>query len=143
MKFKEELNKLRAKMFQKSIQIKGVNIPIEEEDINWVMKIGMFIKLIMNQKLFHIRLNKHIEEEGDTINNFISREESDYMVFARAFMYVKDFDKNDFDALEALHSYNIITLSGALQHAIVHYEDLELYEICALLHKMKGLLKDN
>lgn len=143
MKFKKELDKLRAKMFQKSIQVRGINIPIEDEEVGWDIRVGMFIKLIMNQKLFHIRLNKHIEEEGDTINNFISREESDYMVFARAFMYVKDFDEKNSEALEALFNYNPITLSGALQHSITHYENLELYKICALLHRMKSLLKDN
>lgn len=120
---------------------KSVNIYEDFMD-NPYAKIGMFNKIIQNNRVFLQNL-KHsldkIKREFDEKNLEIY---SRFVVFNRAFFYINQIDVENILHIDALKCYNQDMLSTNLDLAILYFETNEEYEKCAYLFKIKTLVKN-
>ena len=97
-------------------------------------KFGMFTKIINNKEYFRKNIRKVLKEEGnENINEF-----EDFLVYNRAWYWIKDFDLNN-PGIEGIYDYDGALL--ALDSSIKYFEGLEDYEKCSYLFSFRGFLK--
>ena len=106
-------------------------------------KLGMFTKLILNHFVFHNKLQKFLEKEEPSYNVESTREASEFVVFNRAYNYIKKIDVNDKESIHAILDFNPKLLSSSLGSALNYFESLEEYEKCAHLFKIQEILKES
>lgn len=115
---------------------------IEEEVNSWKdtprYKIGMFVKLIINGTLFRNQLCSLFD--GDNKENI--GDAGEFLMYARAWNWIKDFDPEDEEWVDGLNSYEREDTIEAFDLAIAYFESIEEFERCASLLSIKGLLKE-
>jgi hypothetical protein len=100
--------------------------------------LGMYKKLIFNQKLFSQRIIHHlIKLGGDTDLEDLGNN----LAFERGWHYIQKFDVN-----EEIHKDSIILLLDSillktLEDGIYHFQEKEEYERCAHLKKILDISK--
>ena len=98
-------------------------------------KLGMFTKIINNKEYFRKNLRGILEKDGsENIKEF-----EDFLVYNRAWYWVKDFDVNGFEII-VVHNYDETLL--ALDSSIKYFEKVEDYEKCSYLFSFKNFLKE-
>jgi hypothetical protein len=107
------------------------------------IKIGMFTKLILNHFVFHAKLEKFLQQEEPTYNVESTKEASSFVVFNRAWHYIKQVDLDDKETVFSILDFDPRSLNKALESAIVFFEEGEEYEKCAHLFKIQQILKES
>lgn len=105
-------------------------------------KLGMFKKIIWNQQNITTKLDKMIEkmpELGDLIA--MDEDAGEFVTFARAWAYIKDFDPLDDLSKEALRIFSDEYTQMACKLAISYWEGREEYEKCAHVKKILDFLE--
>lgn len=100
-------------------------------------KLGMFKKLIFNHLSFNeslINLVKRADEDFDIDD---VKNASEYIVYVKAWEFIKDFDLKDTESFDILKKYSSQELLTAFKLAINFFQKLEEYEKCAHLHKIE------
>lgn len=105
------------------------------------VKIGMFTKIIKNNKIFLFKLKKFFSEVGKEYNEEFTQNASSFAVYNRAWNYIKDIDLEDNNHLNALIKSDLPTLIETLEMAISYFVSTEEYEKCAHLLKIQKLAK--
>lgn len=106
-------------------------------------KLGMFTKLILNHFVFHNKLQKFLQKEEPSYNVKSTKEASEFVVFNRAWNYISKIDINIKEHIFAILDFNPKLLSSSLESALLYFEELEEYEKCAHLFKIKNILKES
>jgi|TARA_R110000823_G_scaffold292467_1_gene411264 hypothetical protein len=104
-------------------------------------KIGMFVKLIQNHHVFHLKLEKFLKKEQPDYNVESTKEASEFTIYGRAWSYIEQVDINSNDDIEAIISFDKKLLNSTLKGAVKYFEDLEDYKKCAHLFAIQKLLK--
>lgn len=106
-------------------------------------KLGMFTKLIVNHFVFHHKLEKFLKKEEPSYNAESTREASSFVVFNRAWNYIKQVDINDKNHIFAILDFDPKLLNKTLESALQYFQDLEEYEKCAHIFKIQNILKES
>jgi len=114
---------------------------IEDEVNTWKdtprYKIGMFVKLVINGTIFRNQLCSLFD--GDNKENI--GDAGEFLMYTRAWNWIKDFDPKDKEWVDDLNSCGEEDTIEALNLAIAYFESIEEFEKCAFLLSIKELLK--
>ena len=104
-------------------------------------KIGMFTKLIANHEIFHKKLELFMKKEKSGYDAQNSRSASEFVVYNRAYFYIKQLDLKDENHLEAIVDFKNKPFIDTLNASIDFFqrEEIEQYEKCAFLLKVKKI----
>jgi hypothetical protein len=106
-------------------------------------KLGMFTKLILNHFIFHHKLEKFLQKEEPSYNSESTREASAFVVFNRAYSYLKQINPEDKESVFAILDFNPELLKKTLESALYYFETSEEYEKCAHIFKFQKILKES
>lgn len=106
-------------------------------------KLGMFTKLIVNHFVFHYKLEKFLQKEEPSYNSESTKEASAFVVFNRAYNYLKQVNPDDKESIFAILDFNPKLLEKTLNSALEYFENLEEYEKCAHIFKFHKILKES
>lgn len=106
-------------------------------------KIGMFVKLILNHQVFYSKLENFLKEEEPSYNIESTRESSEFIVYNKAWFYLKQIDINKKEDTFALLDFNPNILGKVLQKSILYFENREEYLKCAHILKIQHILKES
>ena len=117
-----------------------------EEMISYYKKhplywVGMFKKIIYNHHLFNDQLLKFFEQIDEKLSKVDMDKAGEYIVFTKAWEYIKKVDPNDETHQEALYHFADIHLETALELSINYFQETEEYEKCAHLKKNLDFVK--
>ena len=137
----------KDKIFQLFVDGKEISDEKTKSEIKEFMngpfaKIGMFVKLIQNHKVFHQKLEKFLKKEQPNYNVESTKEASEFTVYNRAWSYIKNISLEDHDDVNAIINFNNKVFYKALDSAVTFFEQYEEYEKCAHLHKIKEVVKE-
>jgi hypothetical protein len=130
----------KEKIFNLFDTSEGIDIHDDFMDSPYA-KIGMFNKIIINNKIFLQNLKHSLEKikkEYDERNLEIY---SQFVVFNRAFFYIKSIDIENTLHVDALKCYDVEKLYSTLDLSISYFEVNEEYEKCAHLFKIKNFIQ--
>jgi predicted component of viral defense system (DUF524 family) len=99
--------------------------------------VGMFKKLIYNYEVFHLQLLKFFDKLDEGLDQVDIDRAGEYVVFTKAWEYIKKIDTNNLQHQEAIYQFSDIHLKTALELAINYFQEQEEYEKC--LHLQKNL----
>ena len=99
--------------------------------------VGMFKKLIYNHEVFHLQLLKFFDKLDEGLDQVDIDRAGEYVVFTKAWEYIKKIDTNNLQHQEAIYQFSDIHLKTALELAINYFQEQEEYEKC--LHLQKNL----
>lgn len=105
--------------------------------------LGMFTKLITNHFAFHAKLQKFLKKEEPNYDVESTREASEFVVFNRAFSYLKKLDPLNKDVTFIILDFNSKILSQTLESALQYFEEEEEFEKCAHIFKFQKILKES
>lgn len=105
-------------------------------------KLGMFSRIILNHFVFHEKLEKFLKKENPNYDVSRTQEASSFVVFNRAWSYLKDINPENKKDWFAIVNYEGISLSKALESALEYFVELEEYEKCAHIFKIQTILKE-
>jgi hypothetical protein len=103
--------------------------------------VGMFKKIIYNHHLFNDQLLKFFEQIDEKLSKVDMDKAGEYIVFTKAWEYIKKVDPNDKTHQEALYHFADIHLETALELSINYFQETEEYEKCAHLKKNLDFVK--
>lgn len=109
-----------------------------------VFKLGMFKKIIWNQKSMETKMGKFLEmmpEIAEKLN--FDDDAGEFVTHTRAWTYLKDFNPNTNQGEDALKVFADDYTLTACNLAIHFWEEKEHYEKCAHIKKIKDLLQNN
>lgn len=106
-------------------------------------KLGMFTKLIVNHFIFHYKLEKFLQKEEPSYDVKSTKEASEYVVYNRAWNYLKQINPEEKDHLIAILDFNQKVLDKTLESALTYFEEFEEYEKCAHIFKIQQILKES
>ena len=117
-----------------------------EEVIDYYKKhplywVGMFKKLIYNHNLFNSQLLKFFEKLDEGLDQVDIDRAGEYVVFTKAWDYIKKVNPEDKKHQEALYHFSDIHLKIALELSINYFQEQEEYEKCAHLKKNLEFVK--
>lgn len=117
-----------------------------EEMISYYKKhplywVGMFKKIIYNHHLFNDQLLKFFEQIDEKLSKVDMDKAGEYIVFTKAWEYIKKVDPNDKTHQEALYHFADIHLETAIELSINYFQETEEYEKCAHLKKNLDFVK--
>ena len=122
-----------------------VNQPQEAVYVNFMDtpkgKIGMFVKLIQNNIVFRKKLRQFFKQIDQPFDEELTKKNSEFTIFNRAWHYIKQVDLQDHDALAAIVTFEPSILLDCLNRAIKFFEFTEEYEKCGHMHKIAKLVK--
>ena len=136
----------KDKIFKLFLDGKEINDPKTEEKLKDFMngpfaKIGMFVKLIQNHKVFHQKLEKFLKKEQPNYNVESTKEASEFTVFSRAWGYIKNISLDDHNDVNAIINFDSKVFYQALNDAIFYFQQYEEYEKCAHLYNIQEVVK--
>ena len=99
--------------------------------------VGMFKKLIYNHEVFHLQLLKFFDKLDEGLDQVDIDRAGEYVVFTKAWEYIKKIDTNNLQHQEAIYQFSDIHLKTDLELAINYFQEQEEYEKC--LHLQKNL----
>lgn len=103
--------------------------------------VGMFKKLIYNHHLFNDQLLKFFEQIDEKLSKVDMDKAGEYIVFTKAWEYIRKVDPEDKAHQEALYHFADIHLKTALELSISYFQETEEYEKCAHLKKNLDFVK--
>ncbi len=103
--------------------------------------VGMFKKLIYNHNLFNSQLLKFFEKLDEGLDQVDIDRAGEYVVFTKAWDYIKKVNPEDKKHQEALYHFSDIHLKIALELAINYFQEQEEYEKCVHLKKNLEFVK--
>ena len=103
--------------------------------------VGMFKKLIYNHHLFNDQLLKFFEQIDEKLSKVDMDKAGEYIVFTKAWEYIRKVDPEDKTHQEALYHFADIHLKTALELSISYFQETEEYEKCAHLKKNLDFIK--
>ena len=136
----------KDKIFKLFVDGKEIDGDKTEDEIKEFMdgpiaKIGMFVKLIQNHKIFHQKLEKFLKQEQPNYNIESTKEASEFTIYNRAWDYIKQIDiKNNGDT-DAIMNFDPKIFYNILNDAIKYFEALEEYKKCAHLFGIQNIVK--
>ena len=105
-------------------------------------KLGMFKKIIWNQKNIEERMGKFLEMMPEIAEKIdMDNDVSEFVTHTRAWTYLKDFDPTSEQGKDAIRIFSDEYTSTACDLAISFWEEREQYEKCAHIKKVKDSLK--
>jgi hypothetical protein len=104
-----------------------------------VIFMGMFKKLISNYEIFSAQLVKFLESSDDKLDTDDIKRAGAIMVYDRAYTHLEKLDLNNSTHTECLGIWADEVFIDALDASILHYENLEEYEKCVFLSKIKNI----
>jgi glycine cleavage system protein P-like pyridoxal-binding family len=123
---------------------KNIENTIKMVDINpKYKKIGMFTKLILNHYIFHSKLEKFLQKEQPEYDMVSTKEASEYIIFNRAWGFIKDIDPEDKVDISCILEFNSNYLNKSLNDSIFYFQEYEEYEKCSHLFKIQQVIKNN
>ena len=136
----------KDKIFQLFVDGKEISDDKTKSEIKDFMngpfaKIGMFVKLIQNHHVFHLKLEKFLKKEQPNYNVESTKEASEFTVYNRAWSYIQNISLNNHDDVNAIINFDNKIFSKALSSAIQFFEQYEEYEKCAHLHIIREVVK--
>jgi len=105
-------------------------------------KLGMFTKLIVNHFVFHHKLEKFLQKEQPSYNSESTREASSFVVFNRAWNYLKQVNIEDKNHQRAVLDFNPKILNKTLESALLYFQDSEEYRKCAHIFKIQQIIRE-
>tara|TARA_R110000822_G_scaffold247892_1_gene375692 strand:+ start:346 stop:777 length:432 start_codon:yes stop_codon:yes gene_type:complete len=108
----------------------AVYVNFKNTPVYWV---GMYKKLILNHINFNKKIVKFFKEANEELDVSEVKEAGEFVVYNRAWSYIKDIDVDNKDHIDAIEKYCDEYLDIALKLGISFFEQLEEYEKCALL----------
>ena len=106
-----------------------------------IAKIGMFVKLIQNHKIFHQKLEKFLKQEQPNYNIESTKEASEFTIYNRAWDYIKQIDIKNSGDTDAIINFDPKVFYSILNDAIKYFEALEEYKKCAHLFGIQNIVK--
>ena len=103
--------------------------------------VGMFKKLIHNHNLFNSQLLNFFEKLDEELDQVDINKAGEYMLFTRAWEYIKKVNPEEKKHQEALYHFSDIHLKIALELSINFFQEHEEYEKCAHLKKNLEFVK--
>ena len=137
----------KDKIFQLFVDGKEITDDQTKKEIKDFMngpfaKIGMFVKLIQNHKIFHQKLEKFLKKEQPNYNVESTKEASEFTVYNRAWHYIKEINLDNHDDVNAIINFDPKVFFKSLNSAIIFFEQYEEYEKCAHLYKIQEIVKE-
>ena len=123
-----------------NIKEKEITHPIDRDHPSF--KIGMFTKLILNHQAFHTKLEKFLKKEEPSYSVESTRESSEFVVYNRAWVWLKQVDLNKKEDIFSILNFNPKILNKALDMAIPYFENREEYLKCAHIFKIQQILRE-
>jgi hypothetical protein len=117
---------------------KAVLIDFKDHPAYW---LGMFKKLILNHKLFSNKIIYFLEQVDPEMNTSEMKESGDHIAYERAWQYIKKFNINEESHKESINLVIDENLVKTMDYAILHFQELELYERCAHIKKISDEIK--
>jgi len=124
--------------------------PLEEEDkqdyIKWqhtpTYSVGMFKKIIVNHNNIKKTIIKALRPNANLSDIEFEDLESlgQFVTYNRAWEYIKHFDLTSEVWVDSLSILYDNAFESSLNSAILFFENIEEYEKCSLLSKIKNLL---
>ena len=106
-------------------------------------KVGKFKTLIENHQLSFERFKRGMKEaDAQNYDHKETKRQAAFIVFNRAWHYIKDFDLDNKEDVLDLTLFNPYDLAYTLQLAIKFYEGEEEYEKCAHLFSIQKFLEN-
>lgn len=105
-------------------------------------KVGMFTKLILNQKNFVRTIENFYDRAGKKFDKESHEVHSRFVVYNRAWHYVKNVNLDNREHLADIVVSDIYDFAYALHLAIKYFESTEEYENCAHMHKIQQFLEE-
>ena len=107
-------------------------------------KLGMFKKIIWNQKNMETKMGKFLEMMPEIAEKIdFDGDASEFVTHTRAWTYLKDFDPTTEQGKDALRIFSDDYTLTACNLAIHFWEEREAYEKCAHIKIIKDLLQNN
>ena len=104
-------------------------------------KLGMFKKIIWNQKNIEAKMGKFLEMMPEIAEKIdFDDDASEFVTHTRAWSYLKDFDPTSNQGKDALRIFSDDYTKTACKLAIHFWEEREHYEKCAHIKKVLDLL---
>lgn len=116
---------------------------IEDFKKSAAFKIGMFKKLIRNGTLFKKQVVKFLSSSDINLDVHGIDDAGDYMMYTRAYLWIKDFKFRSKEWKEALFNYSDDEFVNLIKLSIKYFEENEEYERCAHLKKIQDLVDKN
>jgi hypothetical protein len=104
-------------------------------------KIGMFNKIITNNKIFFQKLKFSLDKIKKEYNEENIEIYTQFVTFNRAFFYINQINIENILHVDALKCYDQDKLSNNLDLSLLYFEANEEYEKCAYLFKIKTFIK--
>jgi hypothetical protein len=104
-----------------------------------VIFMGMFKKLISNYEIFSTQLVNFLESSNDKLDTDDIKRAGAIMVYDRAYTHLEKLDLESNIHVECLGMWADDMFIESLNSSIIHYENLEEYEKCAFLSKIKNI----
>jgi len=106
-------------------------------------KVGKFKKLIENHQLFFEHFKRGMKEaDAQGYDHEETKRAASFVVYNRAWYYIKDFDLNNKEDVLDLTLFNPYDLAYVIQLAIRNFESIEEYEKCAHLLAIQKFLEN-
>lgn len=107
-------------------------------------KLGMFKKIIWNQKNMEERMDKFLKLMPE-IEESIDRNDDagEFVTHTRAWTYIKEFDPNSEQGIDAARLFSDDYTKTACKLALSFWEEREHYEKCAHIKNVHDLLKNS
>ena len=108
-------------------------------------KLGMFKKIIWNQKNMDAKLNALKEHMPELVEFMAIGEDEigEVVTHTRAWTYIKDFDPISEQGIDATRIFSDEYTLATCNLAINFWEEREEYEKCAHIKKIKDLITKN
>tara|TARA_R110002167_G_scaffold115458_6_gene289844 strand:- start:876 stop:1301 length:426 start_codon:yes stop_codon:yes gene_type:complete len=137
----------KDKLFQLFVDGKEIEDPKTKNELKDFMngpfaKIGMFVKLIQNHKIFHQKLEKFLKKEQPNYNVESTKEASEFTVYNRAWSYIQNINIENPDDINAIINFDNKVFYNVLNDAISYFQEYEEYEKCAHLFKIQQIVKE-
>lgn len=124
------------------LQEKAALIMLQETQ---AFKLGMFKKIIWNQKKMDDKLEA-LKEHMPELLEFMALGEDEmgeFITHTRAWTYLKDFNPNSQQGIEAAKIFSDDYTKTACKLAISFWEEREQYEKCSHIKNVYDLLKNS
>jgi hypothetical protein len=104
--------------------------------------LGMFKKLILNHKNFFIKNLIFLLKSNQEIDHDDIKSLGDMMIYNRAFSYIEKIDLSNAAHIQVVENNYTPQLIVSLDSAISYFENMEEYEKCAHILKIKKIFAE-
>ena len=120
--------------------------PVGDGDFNFtetpIFYLGMFKKIIWNQKHFETKMGK-FKKSFPNSKILDDKEAGEFVTFTRAYFYLNKFDFDHPLAKDSIKLFSDIYTKTACELSLSFFEEKEQYEKCAKIKKVLDTLNLN